>query len=407
MTTPVGPPPAQPSVTVHPVTPRTLDWLRTEVGHWSAEGLVSGDQATAILGRYRASRRFGLAGLVLTLGSIFVGTGLIWLVASNLDSLPPIARFLVVAAFWIAVTVLGEWLATQREHSGTIPSPVVAAARLLSALLIGAVIFQAAQSLQVPAYEPKLVGLWGAAALVHAYLMRTQMPLTVGIVALTVWFIWQTSTNVESLAQLVMSLMAAGVIGVALGTLHQRFWPSFAAAWREAGAALLLVGLFASAVPGLDGDSWQPSAVLLVGVVVAVLVAVASAVLASDRTALEPVAALAVGLVAVVLAVWQPPAEESHVTLGDWLHAGLAVVVYVVVAAGVAALGVLHDSWRLTALATAALVVFTTFQSFAVFARIMEGAWLFVLLGLIFLATGFAADRARRELVASLEGEAR
>ncbi|MFT3872887.1 MAG: DUF2157 domain-containing protein [Nocardioides sp.] len=394
-------------MTVHPVTPRTLDWLRTEVGHWSAEGLVSGDQATAILGRYRASRRFGLAGLVLTLGSIFVGTGLIWLVASNLDSLPPIARFLVVAAFWIAVTVLGEWLATQREHSGTIPSPVVAAARLLSALLIGAVIFQAAQSLQVPAYEPKLVGLWGAAALVHAYLMRTQMPLTVGIVALTVWFIWQTSTNVESLAQLVMSLMAAGVIGVALGTLHQRFWPSFAAAWREAGAALLLVGLFASAIPGLDGDSWHPSAVLLVGVVVAVLAAVASAVLASDRTALEPVAALAVGLVAVVLALWQPPAEESQVTLGDWLHAALAVVVYVVVSAGVAALGVLHDSWRLTALATAALVVFTTFQSFAVFARIMEGAWLFVLLGLIFLATGFAADRARRELVASLEGEAR
>ncbi len=63
-------------------------------------------------------------------------------------------------------------------------------------------------------------------------------------------------------------------------------------------------------------------------------------------------------------------------------------------------------SRRLTALATIALVIFTTFQSFAVFARIIEGAWLFVILGVVFLATGFLADRARRRLAIELEGEA-
>ena len=52
------------------------------------------------------------------------------------------------------------------------------------------------------------------------------------------------------------------------------------------------------------------------------------------------------------------------------------------------------------------LVIFTTFQSFAVFARIIEGAWLFVILGVVFLATGFLADRARRRLAIELEGEA-
>jgi hypothetical protein len=51
--------------------------------------------------------------------------------------------------------------------------------------------------------------------------------------------------------------------------------------------------------------------------------------------------------------------------------------------------------------------VFTTFQSFAVFAPIIEGAWLFVVLGLIFLGTGFTFDRARRHLAAALEGEVR
>ena len=34
---------------------------------------------------------------------------------------------------------------------------------------------------------------------------------------------------------------------------------------------------------------------------------------------------------------------------------------------------------------TALVVLFTTFQSFAVFAEIIQGAWLFLVLGLIFL----------------------
>jgi hypothetical protein len=51
----------------------------------------------------------------------------------------------------------------------------------------------------------------------------------------------------------------------------------------------------------------------------------------------------------------------------------------------------------------AALVVFTTFQSFAVFARVIEGAWLFVVLGLVFLGSGYLFDRGRRGLEAGLE----
>jgi hypothetical protein len=46
--------------------------------------------------------------------------------------------------------------------------------------------------------------------------------------------------------------------------------------------------------------------------------------------------------------------------------------------------------------------VFTTFQAFAVFAAIVQGAWLFVLLGLVFVGTGYLADRARRQLTRTL-----
>ena len=67
--------------------------------------------------------------------------------------------------------------------------------------------------------------------------------------------------------------------------------------------------------------------------------------------------------------------------------------------------GALRESWRLTALATAALVVFTTVQAFSVFAQILQGAWLFVALGLVFLGTGFGFDRARQRLVAAVTDE--
>ena len=99
--------------------------------------------------------------------------------------------------------------------------------------------------------------------------------------------------------------------------------------------------------------------------------------------------------------------DVDAVGAAEWAHAAVSVTAYVVVAIGVALLGTRHDSWRLTVVATGALVVFTTFQSFAVFAPIIQGAWLFVVLGLVFLGTGFVFDRTRRRLAAALEGEER
>jgi len=52
----------------------------------------------------------------------------------------------------------------------------------------------------------------------------------------------------------------------------------------------------------------------------------------------------------------------------------------------------------------AALVLFTAVQSFAVFAPIVTGAALFLVLGVIFLGSGYLFDRGRRHLVANLEG---
>lgn len=397
MTNDVAPRPASRSA-----SPAQLEWLGRELTFWQGEGLIHDDQASAILRRYHATRRFSLARLLLALGAVFVGVGLIWLVAANLDQLPPLLRFLAVASIWLALLVGAEVLHSKKL---LMPSQVVGSIRLLAALAFGAVVFQAAQSLQVPAYEPMLVGLWGLGALVHAYAVRGLGPELVGIATLTTWFVWQVLEDSPSAFSAVLSLGVAAVAAVSIGTLHERGLRRFGPAWREVGAGLALAALFVAALPSVTRAEFAWTLWLVVGAGVAAVAAGAAIAMVRGYPRLEPVGALAVLAASVLMVLWEAGDDPEVLSLVDWAHAAISVAVYVLVAVGVAVLGILRNSWRMTALATAGLVVFTTVQSFAVFAQIIQGAWLFVALGLVFLGTGYLFDRARRELAATLEAE--
>ena len=411
-TSPVRPESTHPT---RPALPAHLEWLRAEAADWTRQGLLGEDQAQAILSRYHAARRMTLARLLLTLGAVFVGFGLIWLVASNLDALPPLARFLAVAALWVSATVGAELLALRRAHGGPIPSPVVHAARLLAVLLFGAVIFQAAQSLQVPAYEPRLVGLWSLGALAHGYTVRSVVPVTVGIITGFGWLVWDAAWSEPSALGILLAVSALGVGALSAAALHDSFHPRgpMSSPWREAGALAVLGVLFAAALPYLDLGGFTWTTTLVVECMVALVLAAAAAVAAlrhgSPRLLwAEPVGAIAISALAVALLAWEAGADADEVGLLDWAHAAVAVVAYLAVAVGVAVVGILRDAKHLTVTALVAVVLFTTFQSFAVFARIIEGAWLFLVVGLILAGTGYLADRTRRRLAESLdEGEVR
>ena len=153
------------------------------------------------------------------------------------------------------------------------PSKVVGSVRLLAALAFGAVVFQAAQSLQVPAFEPLLVGLWGAGALVHAYAVRSLGPLLVGIPTLVTWFVWQVLWDAPSAFAAVLALAVVAVAAVSVGALHERGLARFAPVWREVGAGLALAALFAAALPSVTATDFVWSLWLVVGVAVAGLAA--------------------------------------------------------------------------------------------------------------------------------------
>ncbi|MDR7251858.1 putative membrane protein [Nocardioides sp. BE266] len=392
-----------PALIPRSVPPRQLAWLRTELTDWASDGLITEEQAERIAVRYRPGlghARVNVGRVLLYLGGGFVGVGLIWLVAANLDQLSPLARFLAVALIWLALLVGGETLAARKASA-----PVVGAVRLLAALGIGAVLFQAAQSLQVPAFEPRLVGLWSAAALVHAYATRAYLPFLVGVATGVGWWFSQPLWDEPSGLAVVLLFGAGAVLATSLAVLHDKRIEAFAWTWRTVGAGMALLAMFVAAIPDVGSDRVTWGFWLVVALGAAGLSAVAAAVTRPGIRVLEPAGAIAVLVVATLLGLWQTGTDTSSVDAADWAHAAVSVMAYVVLAVGLVALGTVREHPPLVWMAMVGLVVFTTFQSFAVFAPIVTGAWLFVVLGTVFLGTGFLFDRARRELAHALDSD--
>lgn len=382
------------------VPPRQLAWLRSEVADWTTQGLISPDQADRISTQYRADQhtRFSIGRVLLHLGGGFVGIGLIWLVAANLDALSPLSRFVAVTVLWLAFLIGGEVLAARKASPA-----LVGGIRLLAALGTGAVLFQAAQSLQVPAFEPRLLGLWGAGALLHGYLVRAHMPFVVGLLAGLSWWFAMPLWDEQSGLSVVVLLGAASVLAAGLAVLHDGRLAQFAWTWRTVAGGMALLALFAAAIPDIGGDgvSWSPW--LVVNLVLAGVAALAAVVVGRGARRLEPLGAIVVLVVATLLGLWSTGSDTTDIDSSDWLHAAVSVGAYVVLAVALVALGTVREHPTLTWMAMTGLVVFTTFQSFAVFAPIVTGAWLFVVLGTVFLGTGYLFDRARRELVQALD----
>ena len=383
-------------------TPRALprqhyDWLQGELTAWTAEGLVTPDAATTLRDRYTSSEPAGarsvLAKVLLSVGGAFLGVGLIWLVAANLDHISPLLRFVGVAVVWLTFLLVPEVLAA-RQHSRAL----VGALRLVGAMAFGAMVFQAAQSLQVPAYAPHLVGVWALGTFAHAYVVRGVTPLVVALATGSIWWFWAPLSHDTTAVGWVVLIVLGSVTATGVAAVHDRRLPTFAALWRVVAVGYVLVALFAAAFPWTDFDGWGTTTWTWVVGAITLVCAVAGLALGDRLGRLEVAGALLLACLAVVMLVWDPPADVSDVSTAAWLHSVLGVGTYVLAAVALTALGTLRGNRWISGLATAGLVVFVTFQSFAVFGQIVTGAWLFLVLGAVLLATGFLFDRARRSI---------
>lgn len=437
-----------------PIAPRMLRWLTAQLAEWSREGLITDAQADAIAARYTASTRLALLRLVVGLGAAFLAVGLLWLVATNLDRLSPQLRFAAVCALWLGFVALGEAARSRATlssgpHAASGSPGLAAVCRVLAAAAFGAVIFQAAQSLQVPAYESRLVGFWALGALAYAYATRSRAALGVALAAGLTWFGWFVGESAGSQPVGTVMTLAGSVAAASVAVLHDtalRRAPGaalanaaggplgepagFGRAWRLVAGIVALVGVFIAALPAvsLEAAPWPTRASWLLGAAAVVTVAALFAVLLTRRITSpgapgatgstgsgtsaagrrgplgELAAAVLIAAAAGALSWWRTGGgldallQQGGPTAEQWARTAVAVLVFVAAAGWQAVLGAARDQGELTAVALAALVVFVTVQSFAVFAPIVSGATLFLVVGAVLVGSGLGAERLRRSL---------
>lgn len=384
-----------------PISGRRMRWLEQELAQWRAAGFVDEAATAGIAARYEVSSRARAARLLLVLGCVFVGVGIIWLVASNVDfeQVGPVARFGLVAGLWLGLVVLTE-IVRGRERLGVLAGPLA----LLAATAFGATIFQVAQSLQVPAYDPWLLAAWAAGALAYAYATGSSGPLVVGIAAAAAFYVWLLTREAAGGAPFVLGVAAAVPPAAAAAVVHAgTARASFAAAWRLAAACLALLALAAAAIPGLLEDAAVP--VLALATAGAALAVAAAVALRADRRGrLELVVAAGVVVAALVL-VAVAPDRTADAFAGERLpadqlaHTIAASALFLALAVGTALLGVARESPALTNVAIAAIVLFVAVQSFGLIAPLFSGAALVLAVGAILVACGLLADRGRRHLL--------
>ncbi|HVE64228.1 MAG TPA: DUF2157 domain-containing protein [Mycobacteriales bacterium] len=392
------------------VSSAQVEWLRREVAVWRGEGLVDDAGAASILGRYTASRRTTVVRLISVLGAAFVGVGLISLVASNLDDLSPTVRFVGIVVVWLGALGAAEVLrrrqpdhgASGAEGGGADRSVAVGVARVIAVAAYGATIFQAAQSLQVPAYSSGLLGCWAGGALAYAYASRAVGPLLVGIATLVGWYAWALGERAGDGASFLVGLLVAAVVATAVGAVHEQGGGEmrlFGLPWSIAAAVLALFTLFVAALPDVAREGLDLPSAGIAGLVVALLAAAAAAVRADTQSRREIAAVVAMLGAGLLLAAWAPADVTDELTSDELLHAIVGTVVYLSTSIWFAVVGAVRERPQLTNLATAALVLFVTVQSFGVFAPLLSGAALFLFLGVILIAVGAVADRGRRRLI--------
>ena len=226
--------------------------LSAEVTQWQADGLISEEQAGAILARYGLATEGGLPGepaatnsigsadstgdlaeqgsvvsraisIIGVMGALLVGLGIIIYVAANWDVIPVWARVTMLVGLTAAINAAGWLLLARFEY------PRIGVAMLVvGALAYGAAIHLIAQIYHVPVNHPNLTTAWFLGALPVGYIARSRLMVGFSLALLVLsmgfrtqwWLEYYGADTLLYLAPLTLALSAAVV---ALGLLQLRF----------------------------------------------------------------------------------------------------------------------------------------------------------------------------------------
>lgn len=364
------------------------DALRAEVEEWVRDGIITEQQAEAILERYEAEDP-GRSRAVIALsavGSALVFVGLVWFLATNWEDLPTAAQVVVLLA-GPGLAYLGGAAATRRS----LPRAGLALS-LLGAVLAGPSLFLLADLASVTVADTWLLLAWTAIALPTGHALGSRAGVGIGITVLT-----GVAVSLAEPATPIPVIACLGIALFALGTLqNERIEWSY----RIGGVTLALAGLLL--LTTLDGRYERfdigPTPVL-VATVLGSLAGAGWLFVDDDRYGAQWATTTIVAVGASVTVVLLTPEYLPDLVAFLGSHVSMLVAV-----ATTGYFGYRSGARRFIDLATLAALAQTLSFVASTVIDSLSGSLALVAAGVILLTAGVALERGRRTLLTRLGG---
>lgn len=169
-------------------TEKQRSWLSGEIQAWRAQGLISGDQASSILGLYGSAEEFAdqrrSKALLVLMGAagFLLGLAVLLVVGYNWEALPKAAKLILIFGCILGTHGAGLWLRFVRKSEIGSES-----AFFLGCLLYGAGIALLAQIFNINSHYPDGIWWWAIGTLPFALCMRTPLLHALMAALLAVW----------------------------------------------------------------------------------------------------------------------------------------------------------------------------------------------------------------------------
>ena len=405
---------------------RFITQLPAEVADWRRDGLITEEQAQAVLARYPlaeagAAARSRVAAILATMGVVAVGLGVILFMASNWTAIPKEVKLALMVIGVPVAYGAGYWLRYYKQYAR-----VGTAIILLAAILYGAAIHLVAQAYHVPVNHPNLVLFWSLGVIPLAYVTRSHSVLVLALILMlaTVGFrgqVWLQDSDFDVIPFVGFPLyLVLGLALYGLGTVQRRFeWARvYTAPFELVGllvtfaATYLLTfrfwweefsyGSFYQTVPthGVTTEFWLLFAAATTVAVVTLLASGLSRYyqgLSWRMMLYEGLMVLAL-LVGAFLVIFMPPAN-------DYVYPLLFNVLLLIGVVGLLFSGYFRGQEYMVNLAALlfTLQVFARYFEFGF--DLLDRSIVFVGAGIILLAGGFAMERGRRRMVDRLRSQ--
>jgi uncharacterized membrane protein len=342
--------------------------------------------------------------LALMLGGILLGAGVLLFVAAHWDMVSPSMRLTMVLAMLVFFHGCG-WLA-QEKFAG-----LATAMHAVGTVSAGAAIALVGQIFNMQEHWPAAILLWALCAVAGWIMLRDQFQETLALLLVPAWIIseWTYRTSAYDGAIVYLTRMLAVIGAVYLSAfLYQRKRIVFGILFA-AGAVLIPISIGILASLG-----WQPSYGQELGFIplsyriVAMGILLLAILLGAwmDRRSLVP--SVITAFVAMILP-WTLRVTTLHTMHSTFNRTQTGLVAYPLVAAATVAFVWWGVRTQAKELVNFGMVAFAITVTWFYFSNVMDklGRSLgLIVLGVLFLAGGWALEVTRRKLVRGMDGGA-